>query len=1173
MRKIVLLISMFAGLGFAQQADYQINKIPYYLKPTNNDYPSIIDYSSKSTHGLPKIKSERKKRMKGDYKPDQPDQFMQFHNEIRTGVNESSPSYQSNYQQIEFEKAFKNKTLAKSMGNIEWKERGPGNVGGRTRAIVVDRSDATKKTWFAAAVSGGIWKTTDEGKTWIEKTKNIPNLATTCMEQSASNPDVLYAGSGEGFGNVDAVGGSGLYKSTDHGETWNLVTSTKNDYTFRNINRVIIDPKNENIVLLCANGGAGIASSIQKSTDGGQTWNKVYSDSKRIQQLATNPNSFDTLYAAVNSYGIIKSTDKGNSWLTASTGLTATGRIEFAISSLNPNKLYAAVDGGSAKSALFLSKDGGANWTEVLETTGKVQTWLSSQGWYDNTINISPLDDNKVFLGGVDLWQVSVSLVNDQYKGQFKKLTNWFAGLKNPSGGVYPYVHADQHNTTIVNNGSNTYRIIMGNDGGVFYSDNEGISWIEANNGYNTTQFYGADKKPGAEEFLGGMQDNGTWRSPIGSPASASAKYINSAGGDGYLGVWKYDDGNQVIGALYRNRFFKSTDNGKNFYSCTEGLLDFYDDTKAPFITVLGKTNSDPELLVTNGKNSLWRSEDFANSWTAAEMDKSVTWGYSGSHTPVEISLADPRVVWTGAYMQTGYPVQVSVDGGVTFKATNNYASFGRITGLASHPIDSKTAFALLSIAQKSKVLRTRDLGQTWEDISGFGSNKTSSNGFADCAVYDLLVMPYDTTVYWACTEIGIFQSTDAGKNWAYLNEPDFRAVSVWQANIVDDMVVLATHGRGIWTAKINELAGYKPPVVKLSPILSSAVAHPLGAGLNIRLRENYDSTLVYFDSTIKSKITSNQKADTLLIVPINETFNGKIQIVSYLNGQIYNSGKNIVSITPLKSPARAYTNNFNNSTDTDFLGSLSIKTTGGFSGAIHSPHPYTDKTNYIYTLQIPIIVDYNDPYIHYKDIAIVEPGDPGTIFGDDKFWDYVIVEASKNGSQWIALEDGYDCRKDTKWANAFGKSVTIDSTFFVSHTLDLSKKFKNGDVIMLRFRMLADDASNGYGWVIDDLEIQGKLTSVNESEDLPSDFKLQQNYPNPFNPITTIGFSLPKSSYVTLKVYNILGQEIMTIVNKELEAGYHTYKFSNTNLSSGTYIYRIEAGNFKDSKKMMMIK
>ncbi len=878
---VIVFIYNFFSFITVQNVDWPGSGTEAAISNSQSD-KSTIDKKSK------KIKSERKKRMKGEYQPDQPDMFVKLHREIRTGIGESQPSYKPNYKFEEFERSIKNiSPLRKSSASITWQERGPGNVGGRTRGLVVDIADATKQTWFAAAVSGGIWKTTNAGTDWEEKTFTLPNLATTCIVQSVSNPDVLYAGTGEGFYNVDAISGDGVFKSTDHGETWAQLNFTAGNNSFNDINRIVVDPNDENIVVLCANG-----SGIQKSVNGGETWTSALTGTSRVQQIVANPNSFDTLYAAIDGTGVYKSTDGGSSWLNSSTGLTVNGRIEIAVAKSNPDYLYASVD--NASSTLFISTNAGANW-KLVSASGQSFAWLGQQGWYDNTIQVHPFNEKIVYLGGIDLYRTVITdelTTAPKYSG--KQISYWFTS---PNSN---YVHADQHNIQMIETGPTTYRILVGNDGGVFYSDNEGTSWTEVNNGYNTTQFYGCDKKHGAEEFIGGMQDNGTWQSPLGQVSTASSAYLDRLGGDGYIGNFKYDEGNKLLGAIYYDAIYKSTDNGVNWFSATQGLTDAALEN-APFITVIAKTNSDPDLLFTTGGSGIWRSDNFADDWILSEMDQAA-WGYSGMQTPVEISLADPQIVWAGASMSTSKKLQLSTDGGLTFSSTNNYASLGTITNIASHPTDKNTAFVVLSLSGRAKILRTTDLGQSWADITQFATG-TSANGFPDVAVYDFIVMPYDTNIYWAFTEIGIFESVDEGANWNYLNDPGFPAVAVWRADIVDDMVVMSTHGRGIWTARIDELASYTPPQVTLSPVLS-----PLGQNggqvvIPFKLRSVYDSTNIYVNNEKVKSILVNEIKDEIFSFTYTSSGVMTVSVSSFKDGVEYKSSRRSIEVVNFNQP------------------------------------------------------------------------------------------------------------------------------------------------------------------------------------------------------------------------------------------------------------------------------
>ena len=346
------------------------------------------------------IESERERRMESGNKFDQPDMFEKIQKMIRTREGQSAPTYQPNYKFTEFTKLKKASKFSKTVANLNWVERGPANVGGRTRGIVVDPDDATKNTWYVGSVGGGIWKTTDAGTTWRCLTDEILNLSTTALVQGLSNKNVFYAGTGEGFNNADAIGGSGIFKSTDRGETWTQLSATANN-NFAYVNRLVIDPADENVVV------AGTRAGIFKSIDGGATWVKK-SSFGNIQHLIANPLNFKTLYAAANNKGVVKSFDAGETWFETDNKNLNGARMEIAIAPSDTSKLYLSSE-VSTGSALFGTLDGGNSWTEAKESSGKVYDWLGGQGWYDNTIAVNPYDADLVYIGGIDIWKMQIT--------------------------------------------------------------------------------------------------------------------------------------------------------------------------------------------------------------------------------------------------------------------------------------------------------------------------------------------------------------------------------------------------------------------------------------------------------------------------------------------------------------------------------------------------------------------------------------------------------------------------------------------------------------------------------------------------------------------------------------------------------------------------------------------
>lgn len=1276
--------------------------------------------------------SQKKLKVKGVLKSDSPDKFDEIQKRIRTAPGKKEPEYERNYRFNELKKAKDQLKLQKNSSNqimeaLNWVERGPANVGGRTRAIVVDPSDVTHKTWFAGSVGGGVWKTTDAGTTWVPLTDNMPNLAVTCLEISKSNNNVLYAGTGEGFNNADAIQGDGILKSTDKGATWSQLASTTLNSDFSYVNRLAVDPNNENIVVAATNTG------IFKTTNGGTNWSKVYSGT--VQDLRANPSNYNTLYAPTTQ-GVMRSFNAGATWVLPEKAKFGGGRIEIAAALSDTNRLYASVD--SAPNKIYSTFDGGTTWVEVLEKSGADIAWLGEQGWYDNTIGVNPFDANIVYFAGIDLWQANIvtdsvfgitSIVDtyldtifsytptalperdggigtgDDFWGeslmvntelpnieiQFgpgksqkahlfsnstylyknyvdvpfevwdtknnKQLMCSFSdvyannafnlgatrgdvifvnnvdydavnpssdiaktyGLKHENAYVvalrmavgktwnadnlpdvklsievgklpalsrttvaitdgynqYPtntYTHVDHHNITVfpTNNTSKEFILLNGNDGGIAVSYDAGASFDEVGlNGYNTSQFYGADKKPGMSEYFGGMQDNGTWESANDVDADKTTKYTYRIGGDGFEVSCHYGDSQKMIGGSQYNRFYKTENGWQSYGAASVGFNGWGNSAVSPFISKIAKSYSDPDLLYTITTEGVYKSENFGDSWSLYPL-AGLNGGYF-SFAQVEISIAEPQVVWAGAYSNALY---MSKDGGLTFTMVkdNGIINAAMLSGLNTHPTNEAIAYATFSYSGYPKILRTTDYGQTWSDITGFTSGTTSTNGFPNVAVYSVSVMPYNNDIIWAGTDIGIVESTDGGTSWHLANN-GLPQVSIWDIKIVDDEVVVATHGRGIWSVSLPELANHKPPVATLAPLLNSANVGASGLIINASLRSVYDSTNVVVNGKNVMTILANSAVDTIVVVKVDASGSADVYLNSMVNARSYKSTTSSIDIYSLLASAKGYKNDFASDNGDLVLDGLTISTPSGFANpSLNSAHPYLDNTNATAVLRVPIIVAGNDGIFKYDDIAIVEPGEAGTVFGDSEFWDYVIVEAT-NGGDWIPLEDGYDSRLYSEWNTAYAGSQNGTSAMYKTHSINLLDKFADGDTIIIRFRLFADQYTTGWGWSIDNIKIQEQYVGVNDDMVIPTKFDLSQNYPNPFNPNTNISFSLPTESNVKLEVFNSRGEVVTTLVSETRNAGIHTINWNASNLASGVYMYRIKAESLTDSKEFNMVK
>jgi photosystem II stability/assembly factor-like uncharacterized protein len=1326
--------------------------------------PNLASHGAAALRFPAKAASKFDAGPKAPWRRDQPDAFDEFHRDIRTGYGESRPSYPMNYQTTELLKARGvASTLALSKASsapLPWIERGPGNVAGRTRSILVDPADPTFSTWILGSVGGGVWKTADAGRTWKELTKGLTNLATSTLAMAASNPNVIYAGTGEGFSNVDQISGSGVWKSKDRGQTWQQLASTANN-TFRHVTRVIVDPQNENVVLASTAGGfrSEGENGIHRSTDGGQTWTRVYTATARVQQIIANPKNFKTQYAAVNATAILKSVDGGVTWNPSLSGLGTVGRLELAIAPTDTSRLYVSAEGTTAR--LYVSTDAGATWILPQVESTTASDFLGGQGWYDNTVAVHPYDRNTVYAGGVNVWrfdvksgrtalgadfdntqsflalrnaggqlggggivlgsvaaanqptleirfglgkkqkahrftvpagsttnvavsshtyqnyvdvpfevwdvdnnrQLMASFRDQAGNGQFELelfnstrtyefifpqleaynaaapsaniaknggqafqqlcyiwpvlapggvwkpdslpnstlrvrwgispvgtvARNIFVDVYRQFGGTPKGVHPDQHNVMFIATDPvrQQFRMLIGNDGGLALSDDGGTVFLQtgqafnapgALKGYNVSQFYGLDKMNGADRYIGGTQDNGSYFSA--ENPDAASEWAHAPSGDGFEAVWHYRDPNKILESSQGNNIYRSLDRGVSWKNVRPPGT-------GPFISRIAKSRQDPDLVFATASTGVLRSDNFASNWTVTTMPA----GFVGSNSfsQVEISLASPQVVWAGHTMTTTVAPFVSTDGGLSFTATKPFGrNLGSLTGIATHPTDEKTAYALFSIARQPKILRTTDLGQTWIELSGFGTNTTSSNGFPDVAVFSLLVMPFDTNILWAGTEIGLFESKDGGNTWAYADN-GLPPVTIWEMTIVNDEVAVATHGRGIWSVSLPQLAGYEPSAAMLSPRFRE-----IGGGFNgvisavAGLASPYDSSFVLLDGAKYLRFGANaapKDSALKLIIPVAAPKTANLSLIAYRAGKVFRSGNNELDLRPLKAAQVKYNNDFNNTANSalDFFTSTGFSfsvATGFANGALNSPHNYANNQNYTATLLTPIIVAPGNATLSYDDVAIVEPGEPGSKFGDDDFYDYVVVEGSNDfGKTWKPLADGYDARDDARWLAAYDAAQPGAPQMFKNHVIDLLKTFPAREQILIRFRLFADAGTVGWGWLVENLMIQLNATSVaSEDSRLPATFELSQNYPNPFNPSTKIKYALPKNSDVKIVVFNAFGQQVRALLQAKKEAGFHQIEWDGRNdaghpVATGVYFYQLTAKDYVRTLKMLLIK
>ncbi|MCC7301198.1 MAG: T9SS type A sorting domain-containing protein [Bacteroidia bacterium] len=456
--------------------------------------------------------------------------------------------------------------------NLQWSEMGPSNVGGRTRALLIDRNNPAKI--YAGGVAGGLWISENGGTNWAIYKDTMVNMCVSSITQGADGD--IYFGTGEGLYYLMGTGaggmvGSGVWKSTDNGATFNRIVSATT-------------PNNPNIVWAAVNDMAasptladriyaGTSEGLMITSDGGATWTAGI----------TSPANGEVTDVAVSTSGQVIVSYAGKVYLSPNgdpgtfTSISTGGnqlpsvthsRTTLAYSPDDPNYVYACVVKTSGLlHGVYVSKDAGTTWYLIGPggSSSTFQPFGGSQGRYDCAIAVYPGNKNKIVLGGVELWTYEETLSNPPYGGQWNLADSQIESPFNPW-----YVHADKHEIVFRPGNGNIFYI--GCDGGVFRTMDGGLTFQPMNNGYNVTQFYSVAMSKSGNEYMGGTQDNGTQYVDHTGNNYFSADEVS--GGDGAYSEISFVNPAAMFSGSYYGAVYRSSNYGQSmgtFYNARVG--------------------------------------------------------------------------------------------------------------------------------------------------------------------------------------------------------------------------------------------------------------------------------------------------------------------------------------------------------------------------------------------------------------------------------------------------------------------------------------------------------------------------------------------------------------------------------------------------------------------------
>jgi len=714
-----------------------------------------------------------------------------------------------------------------ALARLEWRSIGPAIMGGRTTDVAGIPGDAL--TFYWATATGGIFKTTNGGTTFepIFDDIGIPSIGAIALAPTDVN--VVYVGTGEGNPRNSASVGRGVYKSTDAGESWTLLGLEDSE----KISRIRVHPTDPDTVYVAALGhewGANEERGVFRSTDGGETWEKIlYVDENTgAADLAMDPENPRILYAAMYDFrrvayhfrsggpgsGLYRSTDGGDTWteLTAIEGNGLPegliGRIGVQVAPSDADIVYAMIE-SQAPGELWRSADRGKTWQMVSDSRG-----INSRGFYFSDLRVDTADPNRVYA-------LSGSMQVSEDGGRT------FRGMGND-------VHPDHHAMWI--DPLDPSRIIEGNDGGVYLSFDRGATW-QYPNVIPLGQFYqiGVDMRD-PYYVCGGLQDNGIWCGPSdtrNSPGILNDDWMIIHFGDGYYTQIDPTDHNIVYtNAHYGNIVRVDVASGEkqsiqpypvSLRGSAAGDHPYRFNWNSPI-----HMSPNDSRRVYFGSNVLFRTTDGGQSW--AEISPDLTTndlekiGPSGGaitfdNTSAEyhctiITIAEapdaPDVIWVGT---DDGNVQVTRNGGASWAdVTANIEGlppFSWVSRVEASRVDPATAYATFdrhrSNDRRPYVYKTTDYGESWTSLA----NNLPEFGYLHVIRED----PRNPDVLYLGSEFGVWASINGGDSWFSIRGANFPPVGVRDIVVHprDNDLVVGTHGRSIWilddVTPIQELA------------------------------------------------------------------------------------------------------------------------------------------------------------------------------------------------------------------------------------------------------------------------------------------------------------------------------------------------------------------------------
>jgi photosystem II stability/assembly factor-like uncharacterized protein len=722
----------------------------------------------------------------------------------------------------------------KPYGALAWRLVGPA-IGGRITRVAGVPGDP--QVFYAAAAQGGIWKSENGGREWKPIFDDQPSQSIGSIAVAASDPNVIYAGGGEGNPRGNVAIGLGIWKSIDGGATWQHVWKVRGQ-----IGTVVVHPRDPDIAFAAVLGspfGPGAERGVYRTTDGGRSWKQVLkkNDDTGASDVHLDPNNPNIVYAGLWQFrrspwvttsggpgsGLWRSSDGGETWkqLTGD-GLPDGdwGKVGIGIAPSDSNRVYALIE--AKEGGLFRSDDAGGSWSRV-----NAHRSLRQRAWYYTVLTVDPTNPDVV-------WVPQVPLLKSIDGGKS------FTQVKGPH-------HGDHHDIWI--DPEDPRRVISGNDGGVDISTDGGKTWFVPP--LPLAQFYNIDVDDRVPWHVAGtIQDWGTAGGPSRSWVNDNnplGNWLVIGGGEAGDVLWDRASPGGIYAGEYGGYISYYTENSGQYRNISawpanpSGIPPKQLKTRFQWTAPIAASPHDPDL-VYHGANVLFATRDRGASWTAISGDltrndrSKQEWSggpITGDITGVEtygtiFSVAESPVaagtIWAGS--DDGL-VHLTRDGGKSWVNVTPKAlpEWGTVEGIEPSRADAGTAYVVVHRYRlddfRPYLFRTRDFGRTWESLT---------RGLPDdLPLWVLREDRDDPRVLYLGTDRGVMWSRNAGADWQDLRI-NLPATTVTDLEVKHGDLVAATRGRSIWALEgLATLRGLDAARAQDVALLPTPVAYRFG--------------------------------------------------------------------------------------------------------------------------------------------------------------------------------------------------------------------------------------------------------------------------------------------------------------------------------------------------------